>query len=731
MNDIDKPGADLATIPIELLADAVDALEEGIAIVDGANRLVTFNRRFRDLLDAGEALVPGADWATLDQGELADPNAKSWSDLAERAHASGAKHVELRVLGERYFELTYRPTRHGGFVVTRTDVTDRHLAELLAREREMLLTAILETNPIPVVMARVSDGKIVYSSPAAQEMLAGSTNARAAYFDPDARAEYIRLLQTHGKVEDFRVKRRFLDGSVKTMSLSGALTEFGGEMCVVSSVSNLTEILRREALIRRVVEACPAPVLMNRAATGEILYRSPMVDQLFGVGDTTSVYWADPADRAAFLAALRRKTELLDWRGQFVNAAGDTFQASVSARVIEFGGEEVIVSHTRDLTADLALEAQLDHQREQMFQNEKMMALGGLMAGVAHELNNPLSVVVGHAMMLEEEVRDPSTLRQIAKISAAAERCAKIVKAFLSMARQEPARMEHTAINDVIETAVEVARYGETHAPVSVATELDPDLPPVSSDPDQIAQVVINLVINAAQAMGQTGGQVTVRSDRSGRDVRISVEDDGPGVPEAIRARIFEPFFTTKGVGQGTGIGLAMCHRIISAHKGTIRLESPSGGGARFVVALPMAEIESEQADKAQAPHQTRDAARVLVIDDEPAVADLNAEILNRGGFDARVAYTAQDASAHLSSGPFDAVLSDLNMPDMDGRGVYDAVCASQPDLARRTGFLTGDTMGATSQAFLGEVGRPFIEKPVSPSELRAFVAQLVSGGPE
>ena len=151
----------------------------------------------------------------------------------------------------------------------------------------------------------------------------------------------------------------------------------------------------------------------------------------------------------------------------------------MSARIIEWDGEDVIVSHTRDLTDQLAIEAELERQREQMFQNEKMMALGGLMAGVAHELNNPLSVVVGHAMMLEDEARDPDILRKTRKISQAAERCAKIVKAFLTMARHEPVRMERTDINEVIETAIEVARYGDTLGDAKIETSLASDIAPI------------------------------------------------------------------------------------------------------------------------------------------------------------------------------------------------------------------------------------------------------------
>lgn len=732
MND----GADIAAIPPGLLADAVEALEEGIAIYDADERLVTFNRRYRELLGPmGDMVEPGMLWRDLihgcvERGLVSDHHdgGKGWEEVSEEFRNSGAKHTELRQLDGRYFEISYHPTRSGGFVVTRSDVTDRHEAEQRAAERERLLTAILETNPIAIVMARVSDGEIVYHSPAAKEMLSGVTDSRGSYYDPDARAEYIRLLKEQGKVENFYVKRQFLDGSVQNMSLSGALTEYGGELCVVSSVSNMTEVNRRAALIRRVVEACPAPLLMSRASTGEILYRSPMVEELYGSGDNSADYWADPSDRAPFLADLREKGELFDYRSRFLNAEGQEFPAALSARIIEWGGEEVIVAHARDLTQELSIEAELDRQRQQSFQNEKMVALGGLMAGVAHELNNPLSVVVGHAMMLQDETDDPEILRKLQKVSGAAERCAKIVKAFLTMAREQPVRPERTNINEVIDTAVEVARYGDALGKVDVATELDATLPMISGDADQITQVVINLILNAAHALDKGPGRISIASAATANGVQIIVTDDGPGVSPDIRARIFDPFFTTKGVGQGTGIGLAMCDRIISAHSGSISLDTTPGQiGAKFVITLPVETANSAPPPVAE-PAPEPSAARVLVIDDEPDVAELNGEILTGAGFEIEVATCARDALDRLKTSHFDAVLSDLNMPEIDGRGVLEAIKERQPNLAAHTGFLTGDTMGRQSQDFLGEVRRPFIEKPVSPKELRSFVGRLVSG---
>ena len=727
---------DFTSIPNELLAEAFEALEEGIAIYDAEERLVMCNQRYRDLLGPMSDMIrPGMHWRDLihgcvQRGVVSEKHESGadWEDVSEGDRDAGAQRSEIRQLDDRYFELSYHPTKSGGFLVTRTDVTDKHVAQMQAEERQRLLSRILEANPIPVVVARAEDGKVVYQSPAAIEMIGVVEEAGPAFLDPEARPAYVAELRETGKVEDFRTRFHAPDGGIISVSLSGVLTEYGGETCVVSSMTDLTEVLDREALIRRVVEAFPAPVLMNRAETGEIIYRSPELKKLFGDSLDATTFYVDHTQRKGFVEALRASGSVADYQAELKNAAGEPFIGAISGRLTEWNGEEVLVTFTRDLTHQIEIEQELERQREQMFQNEKMMALGGLMAGVAHELNNPLSVVVGHAMMLQDEVRDPEVLRKTKKISDAAERCAKIVKAFLTMARHEPVRMERTDINEVIDTAVEVARYGDALGPAEIEMDLDPKIAPICSDADQLTQVVINLLLNAAQAIGDQPGHIRITSRHDPDGVRITVEDDGPGIPREIRARIFEPFFTTKGVGKGTGIGLAMCHRIVSAHKGRITVDAASAGGARFVIVLPRNAGADCMPVEPQTAESKPSVARVLVIDDEPDVAELNAEILTRGGFDAQFMTNAQDALVALQSGEYDAVLSDLNMPDVDGRGIFDAITERRPELAAHTGFLTGDTMGKKSQVFLGEAKRPYIEKPVSPKELRDFVSRLIAG---
>lgn len=724
----------------EILFDAFETVDEGIGIYDADERLVYCNALYRESLGpVADMVTPGTEWRSFMRAHHAaglstDGQAprEDFDARADRLRAENVRRVSEITVGERRFEVAYTPMPNGGFVLRRKDITEQSRAEAAAEHYSALLTLILDANPIPVVMARLEDSRIVWRSPAAVELVGEADYTVDRFEDPGDRARYVALLQGEGKAVGFRTRLRAADGRVLTVSLSGVLTEYEGETCVVSSITDLTEVLNREAMLRKVIEACPAPVLMNRASTGEILYRSPELIALLGDGLDAKAFYADPGERAGFLDALRRDGEVTEYRERLLDAKGEPFWAAVSGRMTEWDGEDALVTFTRDLTPQLRMEAELDRQRDLSFQSEKMSALGGLLAGVAHELNNPLSVVVGHALMLQEEAADPAMQRQVQKISAAAERCARIVKTFLSMARQEPAQVEPVDLNEIVQVATEVARYGDDAHAVRVRTELAADLPPIEADADQLTQLAINLIINAEQAIAASGrgDHVMLSTSAEAGRVTLVVEDNGPGIPTDVRKRVFEPFFTTKGVGEGTGLGLSMCHQIAAAHSGTIRLEDVEGGGARFIVDLPSASPARQAETASTAPAaEGRSATRVLVIDDEADVAELNAEVLERAGYDVHAVSDGREALRLLAQQPFDVVLSDLNMPDLDGRALYEAIQSTYPDLVTGVGFITGDTLGRSSQTFLAEAGRPYLEKPVSPKELREFVEHIGQGG--
>ncbi|KIC38125.1 histidine kinase [Ruegeria sp. ANG-R] len=723
----------------DLLRDAIESLKEGFALYDDDRRLVLFNQRYAEMnKGVADLLEPGLDWEilmreTARRGIYADAigNEQQW--VSDRL-ANGVEFIqdfELTETDGRTYLVSVHPTKFGGFVVTREDITERKRAEVEERDGDLLIRKVLDASSAVVTMARIGDGQILYRTPAALQMFGPSRSARQHYLNPEERADFITLLLADGRVDDYKLDLVNAAGKVFPAAISSQLIDYKGEEVIVTSVIDLTVQKEADALIRQVMEAYPAAINMTHADTGKVLFATPEIKALFGEAESSKSYYADPNERDRYLRDLRQAGALKDRRMEFIDANGRTFWGADSSRLIEFNGEEVIVSNTRDLTDELAIEAELEKQRELLFQNEKMSALGELLAGVAHELNNPLSVVVGHSLMLKEEITDPDLTVRIEKIGNAAERCAKIVKTFLAMARQQPGKIEQVDVRSMIETAADVAGYGSTSGEISIELNLPADLPAIAGDADQLTQVVLNLIINAEQALtaSGTGDRIVLSAEAkpTAGMVEVTVQDNGPGIPKAIRPRIFEPFFTTKEVGDGTGIGLAFCHRIVLSHGGQIRLDQAQNSGSCFRISLPAAAAQDDKTDEPDDPIPTFVKHRALVVDDEVEVGELNAEILRKEGFHVDFVTSGKEALSRLQTANYDIFLSDMNMPGVDGRKIYEALMDSFPEMLAKTAYVTGDTMGESSLGLLEESGLPYLEKPVSPSELRILVGKLLA----
>ncbi len=388
-----------------------------------------------------------------------------------------------------------------------------------------------------------------------------------------------------------------------------------------------------------------------------------------------------------------------------------------------------------NLSAQKTAEAELERSREQLYQSEKLSALGSLLAGVSHELNNPLSIVVAQATMMERQGEGGPLAERARHIRAAAERCARIVQTFLAMARQRAPERRRVDLNGVVDAALELTAYGLRTSGVQIVREQAPGLPAISADADQLHQVVINLVINAQHALAEQPGErrLTVRTAAAaeGGFLVLEIADNGPGVPEELRRRIFEPFFTTKPQDVGTGVGLSFSLGLVEAHGGRLELAETPGGGATLRVVLPIsAAAEPILAPAATVAPATAATRTALVIDDEPQIARALAEFLELEGYACETAFGGGQAKARLAvGGDFDLILSDLRMPDVDGPALFAWIKAERPELAGRVAFSTGDTLGSTAVRFLAREGRPFMEKPFTPDSLRTLLDDVEAAG--
>jgi PAS domain S-box-containing protein len=384
-----------------------------------------------------------------------------------------------------------------------------------------------------------------------------------------------------------------------------------------------------------------------------------------------------------------------------------------------------------DITDRKQAEQELARSRDALHQSEKLAALGSLLAGVSHELNNPLAAIVGQAEMLEEDSQGTIFETRAKKISAAAERCARIVQTFLAMARQKDAQRALVDLNDVVASSLEITEYALRTAGIAVRVTLGTMLPKVLGDRDQLHQVLVNLIVNGQQAMegGETFDKtLTLRTSVSHSGaVLLDVCDTGPGVPDKLKGRIFEPFFTTKPQGMGTGVGLSFSHGIVEAHGGTITLE-PSRRGAHFRLALPPA----SESDLVAVPVDAETGAAAggggaaLVVEDEADVAETLRELLEREGYAVTVASDGAAALMAIDRGDFDLILSDLRMPGVSGPALHARLAETRPHLLDRMGFVTGDTLGSSMDEFLRNCGRPVLEKPFTKISVRCLIASIV-----
>ena len=408
------------------------------------------------------------------------------------------------------------------------------------------------------------------------------------------------------------------------------------------------------------------------------------------------------------------------------------FAAELQARRIRQGERELLVVFVRDITERRRFEAEVASQREALHQSEKMSALGSLLAGVSHELNNPLSVVLGRSAVLAEQLAGTPHENALHKLRAAVDRCGRIVRTFLAIARHSAPERGAVEINALVNDALEITGYGLRTAGIELALDLDPALPLTSADGDQLVQVVINLIVNAQHALAALPPgaprklSIVTRHDAAKREIALAVADNGPGVPDEARRRIFEPFFTTKPVGEGTGMGLSVSRGIVEAHGGTLALVNPGEGGARFVLSIPVEPVAASRPAAKARRKSAPNCGAILIVDDEPDVAELIADSLRPLGHEIATAASGAEALAHIVERAFDAVFCDVRMPGIDGPEVWRRAREARPGQERRFVFVTGDFLAGETRRRLAETGCAVIEKPFEPAQIRAAAEALL-----
>jgi len=390
----------------------------------------------------------------------------------------------------------------------------------------------------------------------------------------------------------------------------------------------------------------------------------------------------------------------------------------------------------------LLFEDQSEKRRlqEQLLQSEKMSAIGQLIAGVAHDLNNPLASVVGFSDLLGEAADVPPRLAEpLAVIRQEAERASAIVRNLLSFARRQEGERQLQSIRPILESTHQLLKNQLLAARIELTLTFEPGLPEVEVHANQIKQVFVNIINNAAQAIASTRakdgrGRIEIATKCEPDGLSVNISDNGPGIPEAVAQRVFEPFFSTKSEGEGTGLGLSISLGIIKEHGGNIAVDpggAGSGRGAMFSVELPTG-VRGELSPLARgaasepAPAERHEHLRVLVVDDEPHILHYMQATLESWGHEVALAHDGSQALKRALMQPFDLIICDLRMPRLGGREMFHTLARMHPTVADRIIFATGDTVRGDTLQFLEELGRPFLQKPFKLDALRRVLAGVV-----
>ena len=413
---------------------------------------------------------------------------------------------------------------------------------------------------------------------------------------------------------------------------------------------------------------------------------------------------------------------------------GTKVQLEISTFPVEIKGESLVLSIARDITERKKAEEERKNLEQRLQIASRLATVGEMASGIAHEINNPLTGVIGFSQLLMQKKDIPEGIREYTKIiHDGAQRMAGIVDRLLAFARQHKPERSYANINHIIEATLKLRAYEMETSNIKLTTQLDPDLRETMADAAQLQQVFLNIIINAEAEMKSAHGkgELQVKTEDTDNTIRISFKDDGPGIASENLEKVFDPFFTTREVGRGTGLGLSLCYGIIAEHRGRLYARSKLGQGATFIVELPVV-AEGKQVE----PHKpaTKELkkvteARILVVDDEPSNLQLLTQLLSSEGHRVETVESADAVLEKIKSERYNLILLDIKLPGMSGIELYKEIKRTARTLARRVVFITGDVIAADTRGFLSRAKAPYVTKPFNIEELKNTINRTLARG--
>ena len=740
---------DRESITERRLRALLDASPDAACLLDPEGTVLALNTKIARQLDTTPDRLLGANIFQFVSREIAEGRRRA---LAEVVRSGVPAVYEDRIRGVDW-SLRMVPVVAPGAAVDSIAVFAHDLTQERRAAHDLRLQAAALTTAANGIVITDAEGRIEFVNPAftrmtgyAPEEALGHT-PRLLKSGVHGVALYADLWQTikAGRVWRGEMTNRRKDGTLypeeqiitPLRAADGTIAHFIAIKQDVSERREAAEALeRRDAYFRALIEETQELIAVVDG-DGTFRYASPSFERVLGyraqelVGrsafelvhpddvETVMRIFAENAQIPGQTASTQYRYRHRDGTWRVVDSVGRNLRHDPVV-----GG---VIINSRDVTDRIRAGETQRLLQERLAQSEKLTAMGELLAGVAHELNNPLSVVLGRAALLQGRTSVEAAQADALKLADAATRCGRIVRNFLALARQHEPERTQTRLNQVVRDGIELVAYPLRLDSVEVALQLDAELPVIWADTHQLQQVVVNLATNAHHAMREINGPrrltLTTRAEPGDR-VSLEIADTGPGIPPDVARRIFEPFFTTKPVGLGTGLGLSICKGIVERHGGTVALDPGPGRGARFRIELPIGVPQIGTSTEASTPVR---GLRVLIVDDEPNVAEVAAEMLIYDGHVADVVTSGQQALERLARSQYDIVLTDVKMPDLDGPGLYRTIRQLHPELASRVAFFTGDTLSPTTSAFLADSGAVCVRKPFSINSLRAAVNRIAS----
>jgi len=650
------------------------------------------------------------------------------------------------------------------------DITDRKQAEETLRYREEHFQALIE-NSSDVITVIDSLGTVRYQSPNYKAVWGRAPTGEIGRdmlkdVHPDEAAlvseKFDYLLKNPRGIVSINVRAQHTDGSWRTIEVVGHNLLDNPVVCgIVVNFRDITKRKQAEEKLRqsekryRLIAENTRDVIITTDMNLRLTYVSPSIKYLTTrtAEEVMAMSLEELLTPASLEVATKAFVEELEIATrqprdptrsrilelEVMRQDGSTVWTEARTNFLRGAEDQPVglITVLRDMTERRKAEEEKIELELKAQVASRLASVGEMVAGVAHEINNPLTVVTGYAPLLMDRKDIPADIqRDLALINDGAQRVAGIIRRLLAFSRQTKPEQKLVGINELIEGALALRAYHLITSNIKLTTQLTPDLPPTVADPGQIQQVLLNLIVNAETEMklAHGKGELTITTEKSDNTIKISVKDDGPGIKPEIMDRIFDPFFTTRKVGQGTGLGLSLCYGIVAEHNGKIYTKSKPGKGATFIVELPIvteaevpepaepAEPVVEQAEKVA-------KAKIMVVDDEKVIRDLAKRVLGGEGYEVDTVDNADDALKIIESQRYNLILLDIKMPGMDGVELYRRIQKIAKSLARRVIFITGDILSSDTEKFFAETKVVHIDKPFNATQLKQEVKRVLTRG--